>query len=219
VRIEVQDTGIGISADHIPYIYDEFFQITGGANTPRDGYGLGLSIVTRLVKLLNLKLEVHSQPGKGSSFSLELPSSAARARIPARPWIADAAPERPEAAHRVLLVEDDAGVRNATRFLLEGEGYEVFTAASYTEALQKADDLPGLDLLISDYHLDGAQTGIEVIASLRDKLGAHLKAVLVTGDTSPTIKGLHLDERLRMISKPVQAEQLLELLAQLLRRT
>jgi two-component system, sensor histidine kinase len=77
VRIEVLDTGIGIESDQLPYIYDEFYQVGVGPNSSRDGYGLGLSIVRRLVKLLDLALEVRSEFGKGSVFALELPSGRA----------------------------------------------------------------------------------------------------------------------------------------------
>jgi two-component system, sensor histidine kinase len=73
VRIEVIDTGIGIPADQLGFIFDEFFQVGVPTNSSRQGYGLGLSIVQRLVWLLGLKLEVHSQVGKGSVFALELP--------------------------------------------------------------------------------------------------------------------------------------------------
>ncbi len=75
VRIEVLDTGVGIPADHLPYIYDEFYQVGVPNNCSRNGYGLGLSIVQRLVKLLTLKLDVRSEVGKGSAFSLVLPAS------------------------------------------------------------------------------------------------------------------------------------------------
>jgi two-component system, sensor histidine kinase len=74
VRIDVMDTGVGISPEKIPYIYDEFYQIGVPTNSSRDGYGLGLSIVLRLVKLLTLKLDVQSELGKGSAFSLQLPA-------------------------------------------------------------------------------------------------------------------------------------------------
>ncbi len=81
VRIEVLDTGIGIPADKLPYIFDEFYQVGVASNHARDGYGLGLSIVSRLVKLLGLKLDVLSVPGQGSIFSLELPQSSTDASV------------------------------------------------------------------------------------------------------------------------------------------
>src|SRR5581483_1075264 len=68
IRIEVLDTGVGIPANQLAYIYDEFYQVGVPTNTSRDGYGLGLSIVQRLVKLLNLRLDVRSEVGKGSAF-------------------------------------------------------------------------------------------------------------------------------------------------------
>ena len=96
VRIEVLDTGVGIPADQLPYIYDEFYQVGVPTNASRDGYGLGLSIVQRLVKLLTLKLEVRSEVGKGSAFSLALPASSVQeVTMPptsvrsSRLWLAD----------------------------------------------------------------------------------------------------------------------------------
>src|SRR6185437_11134582 len=73
VRLEVADSGVGIPADHLPYIYDEFYQVGVASNTSREGYGLGLSIVHRLVRLLGLKLDVQSEVGRGSTFALEMP--------------------------------------------------------------------------------------------------------------------------------------------------
>src|SRR6185312_12855587 len=73
VRLEVADTGIGIPADQLPFIYDEFYQVGVPTNSSREGYGLGLSIVQRLVKLLNLTLDVRSEVGKGTTFALDLP--------------------------------------------------------------------------------------------------------------------------------------------------
>jgi len=74
VRIEVHDTGIGIPADQLALIYDPFYQ-AGGADRPREGYGLGLSVVQRMVSLLDLQLDVHSIVGRGSTFALLLPSA------------------------------------------------------------------------------------------------------------------------------------------------
>lgn len=72
VRIEVLDTGVGIPADQLPRIYDPFYQ-ANGMDRAREGYGLGLSVVQRMVSLLDLRLEVRSEVGRGSAFSLLLP--------------------------------------------------------------------------------------------------------------------------------------------------
>ena len=71
VRIEVLDTGIGIPANQLAYIYDEFYQVGVPTNSTRDGYGLGLSIVQRLVKLLNLGFDVRSEIEIGKMANVE----------------------------------------------------------------------------------------------------------------------------------------------------
>jgi two-component system CheB/CheR fusion protein len=116
----------------------------------------------------------------------------------------------------VLLVEDDPAVRDATRMLLKVEGYRVLTASCLAEAQALALEYPQLDLLVTDYHLSNSETGTQVIASLRASLGAHLKAVLITGDTSSAVRDLQHDEKTRLARKPIHAEELLTLLKSLL---
>jgi len=216
LSLEVLDTGIGIPATQLQYIYDEFYQVGVPTNSTRDGYGLGLAIVQRIVKLLNLKLEVRSEVGKGSVFSLAVPASSARMQhSPA------ASPEirtrhQPRGAPRVLLVEDDRSVRDATRLLLSVEGYQVTGVATLGEALEHAARRNAIDLLVTDYHLANGETGTAVISALRESLGKHLKAVLITGDTSTAVKELPRDPFMRIASKPVQADELLTLMRALL---
>jgi two-component system CheB/CheR fusion protein len=214
IRIDVLDTGIGIRAEHIAAIFD-----TAGSSAPADSAppaaGLGLGGVQRLVKLLNLRLDVTSEPGRGSVFSLRLPRGrAARANETA------AAP--PAARHleghpaRVLLVEDDAGVRDATRMLLRVEGYRVTAVATLAEALRSAQEEGGPDLLLTDYHLRDGETGLQVIAALRQCLGRVLRAVLMTGDAAAVAGETSGDPDVRIASKPVNAAELLGVMQQLL---
>lgn len=216
VRIEVLDSGIGIPSDQLALIYDEFYQVGVGTNSSRDGYGLGLSIVQRLVKLLNLKIDVRSEVGKGSTFALELPASAT-ASVNMQPAarqrsVHDATSE----GKQVLLVEDDPAVRKATRLLLKVEGYGVNAAASISEALRLIDEDPAIDLIVTDYHLADGETGLQVITAVRERLGAATKAILVTGDTSTAVRELAPDANLRIISKPIHADELLTLMRDLL---
>ena len=180
VRIEVLDTGIGIPAEQLRYIYDEFYQVGVPANTARDGYGLGLSIVQHLVSLLEARLDVHSQVGTGSTFALTLPAGDRAARAAYRGF-PKATPPETRASARILLVEDDAAVMNATTLLLETEGYQVAPAASLAEALKQASRNVRIDLLVTDFHLADGETGTRVITSLRAALDRPLKAVLMTG--------------------------------------
>jgi PAS domain S-box-containing protein len=215
VRIEVLDTGVGIPANQLTYIYDEFYQVGVATNTSRDGYGLGLSIVQRLVKLLNLRLDVRSEVGKGSAFSLLLPSGSS---VSGTACIAshESAARQPQIGMvSILLVEDDAAVRDATRMLLKAEGYCVTAVESLAEALHQVRE-EGPDLLVTDYHLNDGETGTQVIAAVRKKLGFPLKAILMTGDTSSAVRELPRDSQLRIGSKPIKAEELLTLLRALL---
>lgn len=72
VDIEVTDTGVGIAPDQLQLIGEEFYQVGVPSNSTREGYGLGVSIVRRLVRLLAVELQVRSEPGKGSVFSVRL---------------------------------------------------------------------------------------------------------------------------------------------------
>ncbi len=214
LRLEVLDTGIGIPASQLSCIYDEFYQVGVATNRARDGYGLGLSIVKRIVELLGLRLEVRSQPGEGSSFSLLLPAATGREAPPRPAAVPDAAAATgARRVQRVLLVEDDAWVRDATRMLLSVEGYRVMAVATLEEALEVA--AAGVDILVTDYHLSDGLTGTQVITALRETLGRSLKAVLVTADTSRVIRDLPRDPDLCVASKPLRAEEMLTLLTTL----
>ena len=216
VRLEVADSGIGIPADHLPYIYDEFYQVGVASNTSREGYGLGLSIVHRLVRLLGLKLEVQSEVGCGSTFTLEVPAGARAAQRDIASAPAAGRPEARTASARILLVDDDEGVRNATAMLLRVEGFDVVCAASLADANEALRKDPRLDLVIADYHLQKGETGIEAIATARSIAGERLGAVLVSGDTSSTLRDVKATDRLRIASKPIQADELLSIIAELL---
>ena len=216
VTIEVIDTGVGIRPEQIRLLGEEFYQVGVPSNTTREGYGLGLSIVRRLVQLLGLELDIRSEVGRGSTFSLRL-------RQGARPAMAPQQQDSPGLARaggaegvRILLIEDDPDVRNATRMLLKAEGYGVSAAASSLEALRKAQEERNLALVVTDFHLGAGETGVQVILRLREVLQRPVKAILITGDTSSAIKELPPDPNLRVLSKPVQAEAFLGLVRELL---
>jgi two-component system, sensor histidine kinase len=216
VRIEVRDSGVGIAATQLAHIFEEFYQVGVSPNTSRDGYGLGLSIVRRIGRLLDIPVDVQSTPGKGSVFTVELPAARGIAVSGAAQPQASA-PNAPAAeGTRILLVEDEAGVRNAMRTLLKMEGYDIIAAATAEEAQIELQDGNEFDLVITDYHLEPGHTGTEVIASARQKYGAGFKAILVTGDTSSAIRELQGDACLRITSKPINSRELLALIRTLL---
>jgi PAS domain S-box-containing protein len=216
IRIAVLDSGVGIPEDQLGYIFEEYYQVGVPSNSSREGYGLGLSIVQRLVKLLNLKLEVESQVGRGSCFTLIVPQGSGDAAPAAHsaPWYS--ADQPGSRLSRVLIVEDDAAVRSATRMLLRVEGYEVVATGSIKEALSVARSGKPVNLVVTDYHLAEGETGTAAIAALRECLGAGLRAVLMTGDTSAAFRELPPDPLVRVANKPIKAGELLALVRQLI---
>jgi len=217
LHIEVRDTGVGIPADQVKLIFDEFYQVGIGPNSSRNGYGLGLSIVKRIARLLGFEVVVTSVPGVGTAFAFDLPVASDDDRKMDRAALQRVGAIAPMGSgHRVLLVEDEPSVRNAMRMLLKIEGFGVIVTGSAAEAIGLLRENADIDLLITDFHLEAERTGTEVIAAAREKLGGALKAILVTGDTSSAVRELKCDANLRITSKPINSEELLELVRELL---
>ncbi len=215
-HVDVIDTGIGMAPQELNRIYDEFYQIGVPPNATREGYGLGLSIVSRILKLLNLQLDAHSEPGRGSTFTLRLPL-ADSARGSNGPHQASSELEKRESqTHHILVVDDDAAVLSATRLFLKAEGYRVSTAGSIAEALDVIRAAPAIGLVITDYHLSADETGRQLISRVRELRGPLFKVIMVTGDTSSAARGLEGDAALRFLNKPVNPAELLQLLKSLL---
>lgn len=119
-------------------------------------------------------------------------------------------------SHHILVVEDHPGVLNATLLLLRSAGYQVTTATSLTEAIERARANPDLGLVITDYHLARGNTGKQVVSSMRELRGPHFKAIVITGDTASAVHRFAGDKALCWMTKPVDAEQLLTLIKRLL---
>jgi CheY-like chemotaxis protein len=102
---------------------------------------------------------------------------------------------------------------------LKSEGFDVQVASSMKEALQFVRAAPRIDLLITDYHLEDGCTGLDVVAACRELPGAAgLPAILLSGDTSRAIRAIAGDASLRVASKPIDPDQLLEVMAEVRRR-
>jgi CheY-like chemotaxis protein len=216
LRIEVRDSGIGIPVDQLGCIFDEFYQVGVAPNSSRNGYGLGLSIVQRIARLLGIAVEVASKPGQGSVFSFRLPLAAAPAAVEPARATAPVNPVASDGGAAILLVEDDPGVRNAMRMFLKLEGFRVTPVANFTEATERLRGEERFDIVVTDYHLEKGRTGTQVIEAARALRGAELKAILVTGDTSSAVRELRGDKHLRIISKPINSGEFLRLIQDLL---
>jgi len=216
-KIEIRDTGIGIDADQMDDIFKEFHQCkTVGATT--EGFGLGLAIVRRLSDLLAHKIEVHSVPDEGSSFSVSVDVVAVRENAVGD---SDAVPTKlsPVTGNEfVLLIEDDLAVATALKMLFEAEGYRIGLASSMDEAFAVVEHYTeSPDLIVSDYHLFGEATGVDTINALREDQGRSIPAIVITGDTSNLVDDASRVSNCKILSKPVNPEDLLKLAIQTIR--
>ena len=162
VRVCVEDTGIGIDAAFVPYLFDEFRQESSGASRSYEGAGLGLALAKRLTELMHGALEVESEKGGGSRFTASFPLLERTSPPPEAP-AAEQAAEAPPA--RLLVVEDNADARLLMRELLE-EAYELTLAASADEAVAAA-ERRAHDLVLLDVNLGPGGSGEDVLARLR----------------------------------------------------
>src|SRR5215831_3959512 len=213
LRIEVWDTGPGVPQDQQQNIFGEFYRL----DAPGAGLGLGLAIVDRLCQLLDHSVRLRSILGKGSCFSVALPRVAARPEIGESP-----APAHPlmDASDRklVVLIDDDPLVLEGMCGLFRSWGYRLLVAGTDDEALAGvADRDRPPDLIVSDYHLSGGKTGIEVIEELRRTLSAEIPAFLVSGDTSPELLRQARASGYHLLHKPVNPMTLRAMVSSVLR--
>ncbi len=208
MRIEVWDSGIGIAPEQRRAIFQEFYQAADPqVGSLGQGLGLGLAIAARLAGLLGSRIEVTSHLGKGSVFACEVP----RGERQAAPQSPAPSMDATDTLHGalVLVVDDDALVRDAMHSLLAQWGCTVAVAATGEEAvaLLEGRDRPP-DALLCDYRLPGSETGIEVIRRLQAVAGRAIPAALVSADTAPESLNAVRASGYPLLPKPVAPAKL-----------
>jgi signal transduction histidine kinase/CheY-like chemotaxis protein len=202
VAVALIDNGPGIAPELQERVFEEFFQVGNAARNRSQGLGLGLSIVRRLVALLGLRLSLDSEPGRGSCFTLHLPLHA----VATLPQAHERPPEPslPAAgqALRLLVVDDEAPIREALSLLLSSLGWEVRGADGQLEALQQLQGGWQPDALLLDFRLRDGESGLDVLRSLRQQ-GCQAPAWLVTGETAPQRIQQAREAGLPVLYKPV----------------
>jgi signal transduction histidine kinase len=212
LRIDVWDTGIGIPPSKKREIFKEFHRLDEGAKAAR-GLGLGLSIVERIARMLDHKIDLRSVVGGGSRFSVEVPLAPALAAspLPTPPAPADS---RQLAGSVVLCVDNDLPILDGMRTLLEGWGCQVLQAPNLEEAIATATEAEVmLDCLLVDYRLDNGN-GLDAIMQLRRHFGPHIPAILITADRSPSLRREAQRRDIQFLNKPLKPAALRALLAQ-----
>ena len=181
LRIDVVDSGVGMPADKLDEIFEEFVQLGNAERDRARGLGLGLAVVKRLSRLINLTVTVRSSPGRGTRFSVEVPMHGA-----ARPAAAGRRLGGLDGGGLALLIDDEELILDSLRLVLEQWGWNVLAAPSGEEALrllEEAEQSP--DVIIADYRLRHGRTGAEAIRDVHARLGTPVPAIVLTGDTNP----------------------------------
>ncbi|MBI1853444.1 MAG: response regulator [Planctomycetes bacterium] len=216
VLVRVRDTGIGIAAEHLSHIFDEFAQLRNPERARTKGTGLGLAICKRLTEIMGGSISVESVLNEGTNFTIALPASAVVVRLDTsyrtehNPSKGDSSdppvPKLP--GMRILVVEDHATSREGTKQILVQEGATILEAPDGATALRLLEteriDVVLLDLMLPD--MDGR----EVLKALETRRPTSVRGVVVsTGDLTEErmaeIKRFGVDA---LIAKPVDVRKL-----------
>lgn len=212
ILLSVSDTGVGIPAEEIDKVFDEYHQVSNEARNREEGIGLGLSVVKKMCQLLKIPITLESTVGQGSTFTLRLPTGQLSTSVTRQ----EQAPADLE-GYRVIIVDDDKALLSAVAGIMADWKCNCVTAESLQEALEKlASQSFEADLILSDYRLGGGVNGIDVIKAIREQLGKEIPAVLMSGDTDPALVKRIREQHYYLIHKPVKPTHLRKTMRNLL---
>ena len=208
VRLRVSDTGTGMPPDVIEHAFEPFF------TTKKDGggTGLGLATVYGILTQADGHIHIYSDPGGGTTFSIMLPATSQAVT----PKAAEMAYQRTPRGETVLVVEDEAALREVTRRILARNGYRVITAASGPEALDIARNHPGeIHLLVTDVVMPH-MLGKEVAERMR-LIKPETEVLYMSGYARPVLASQgRLEPGMALVEKPFSAADLLAKAGQVL---
>jgi len=221
LMLGVYDTGPGIAQSHHVEIFKEFHRLSETAGAER-GVGLGLSIVERICKVLKIKLDLVSRPGKGSLFAIHLPATAQRATaaltdIGAPPQLGSFD------GIKVLCLDNEPAVLAGMEALLKGWRCGIELSGSAEAAMSRRIGFPALpslwpDVILADYHLDNG-TGVEAIARIRKAANWPIPAIIITADHSTAVQREIREHGFIHLKKPIKPAALRSALTHVLLST
>jgi signal transduction histidine kinase/CheY-like chemotaxis protein len=202
LRFVVSDTGIGISPEAMPHIFEEYFQVDNQHRDRRKGLGLGLAIVRRVENLLGCRVEVESTPGVGSEFSFYAQLGNRDEQL-AQPFVVTLSRYDMRGVS-VALVEDDADIRQMLASLMQDWGCRVFEGEYAEDVISKL-DMAGKrpDILVCDYRLPQGMTAVHVIKRFRELWGDGVPALILTGDTAADVLQKIHSSGAMLLHKPI----------------
>ncbi len=211
-RFAVSDTGMGLTEAEIATLFEAFAQTDAGKSAHYGGTGLGLAITRRFCELLGGGVTVTSEKGRGSTFVIDLPTDLKAATMPARPVDADRVPAAAAGTGRptVLVIDDDAVVRDLLRRYLTRNGYDAILAAGGEEgirlAIEMSPDAITLDVLMPQ------MDGWAVLKALKDDPAVASIPVIMLTIVDDKNLGFSLGAA-DYLAKPVNQEKLVQILA------
>jgi len=222
LEIKVKDTGKGISSEHLPYIFDRFYQVDNSSTRPDEGTGIGLALTKELVQLMSGTIEVSSRVGKGTEFTLRLPiqnvapkgsvGELAKESLPNATELMDVsafgtAEDYDESLPLALLIEDNEDVLSYLELCLQGK-YRIQKARNGLQGIQFAIELIP-DIIVSDVMMP-EKDGYEVVERLKkDERTSHIPIILLTAkaDLESRLEGLERGAD-AYLSKPFDKKEL-----------
>lgn len=182
VTVYVCDTGMGIPAEELEFIFEEFYQLNDSHRDRARGLGLGLAIVRRTAELLGHGLSASSTVGVGSAFGIRLPIATAerfRQMAPAPVGMLDSV----LTGAFIVVVDDDQESRFATEAIFKSWGCHVIAGSSGADIYRElSQHLRQPDLIVADYWLGKNETGVAVIQELRRDAEMRIPAIILTAD-------------------------------------
>jgi len=201
VRLRVSDTGTGIPADVLEHIFEPFFT----TKEEGSGTGLGLATVYGILAQADGQIQIYSEPGTGTTFTITLPVTA-QALVPVtEPVLCQRSPE----GETVLVVEDEEALRQVTQRIFARNGYHVITAANGPEALDIAGAHPGeIHLLVTDVVMPH-MLGKEIAEKMR-AIKPGIQVLFMSGYARPVLASQgSLDPSVVLVEKPFSEAELL----------
>ncbi len=211
VLIDIKDTGIGISTDFLPRVFDEFQQESSGYSRKYEGTGLGLTISRKLARIIGGAISVKSKKGEGSTFTVRVPLISSTGPVRERPARDEQDLEgvRAQKQSKVLIVEDDFDSSEVARFYL-GKKYDLVVVDSGEKALEEIKK-DAFDIILLDISLGPGMDGVKTLKALRKN--SNDKSVPVIALTAHALRGdadYYLSQGFSAyMSKPYKKEELL----------
>jgi PAS domain S-box-containing protein len=208
VRIEVEDTGIGIEAAHLPRLFTEFQQLDNSYSKQHEGTGLGLALTRRLVEAQGGSVGVRSQPGRGTVFHAVLNTvhgadAMQRGSAPGK--------EGAATVHRLLVIEHDLSVQARLLGSLAAAGFRVNSAQTAEQALQHTRQ-DRYDAMTLGLHMPDGPGGLGLLADIRNQ-GASRQTPVVGMSVSADAGGVASFAIENILAKPIRTAEVLSALS------